>query len=90
MHGRSCVVIAHRLSTIQDVDRIIVMHRGRIRECGTHAQLLAQRGIYYRLHQLQFIDRPPTTAPIPGTGWEGILADARIDSQVVDTRIELA
>lgn len=90
MHGRSCVVIAHRLSTIQDVDRIVVMHRGRIRECGTHAELLAQRGIYYRLHQLQFIDRPRATAPSPATGWEGILTDAQIDSQVVDTRIELA
>jgi ATP-binding cassette subfamily B protein len=90
MHGRSCIVIAHRLSTVQDVDRIVVMHRGRIRECGTHAELLAQRGIYYRLYQLQFIDRPPTTAATPATGWEGILTDAPIGSQVVDSRAELA
>jgi ATP-binding cassette subfamily B protein len=86
MRGRSCVVIAHRLSTIQDVDRIVVMHHGWIRESGTHAELLAQRGIYYRLYQLQFIagSRPPS-APLPA-GWDGILAD----SQVVDTRIELS
>jgi ATP-binding cassette subfamily B protein len=86
MRGRSCVVIAHRLSTIQDVDRIVVMHHGQVRECGTHAELLAQRGIYYRLYQLQFIDRSRPTAPPPTGRWEGILTD----SQVVDARIELA
>lgn len=85
MRGRSCVVIAHRLSTIQDVDRIVVMHRGRVRECGTHAELLARRGIYCRLYQLQFIDRSSRAAPTPG-GWDGV----PVDSQVVDTRIELA
>jgi ABC-type transport system involved in cytochrome bd biosynthesis fused ATPase/permease subunit len=54
MEGRTSLVIAHRLSTIQDVDRIIVLHHGRVREVGTHAQLLEQRGIYYRLYQLQY------------------------------------
>ncbi len=52
--GRTSLVIAHRLSTIQKADRILVMHKGRLREVGTHQQLLAQRGIYYRLYQLQY------------------------------------
>ncbi len=55
MRGRTCLVIAHRLSTIQDVDRIVVLHRGRVRETGTHAELLAQRGIYSRLYELQYL-----------------------------------
>jgi ATP-binding cassette subfamily B protein len=54
MEGRTSLVIAHRLSTIQSVDRIIVMHKGEVRETGTHQQLLANRGIYWRLYQLQF------------------------------------
>ena len=55
MRGRTCLVIAHRLSTIQDVNRIVVLHRGRVREVGTHAELLARGGIYSRLYQLQFL-----------------------------------
>jgi len=54
MRGRTCLVIAHRLSTIRNADRIIVMHRGEIREMGTHAELLEKQGIYYRLYQLQY------------------------------------
>ena len=54
MEDRTSVVIAHRLSTIQNADRIIVMHRGEIRETGTHNELLQQEGIYYRLYQLQY------------------------------------
>ena len=54
MQGRTSIVIAHRLSTIQDVDRIIVLHHGQIREYGTHAELLALNGIYSRLYALQF------------------------------------
>jgi ATP-binding cassette, subfamily B, multidrug efflux pump len=54
MKGRTSIVIAHRLSTIQDVDRIVVLHRGQIREYGTHAELLALNGIYSRLYALQF------------------------------------
>jgi ATP-binding cassette subfamily B protein len=57
LHGRTAIVIAHRLSTIQNVDEILVMHKGRIRERGTHQQLLAQRGIYWRLYQLQYKDQ---------------------------------
>ena len=54
MEGRTSLVIAHRLSTIQSVDKIIVMHKGEIRETGTHQDLLAERGLYWRLYQLQF------------------------------------
>ena len=54
MEGRTSLVIAHRLSTIQSVDKIIVMHKGEIREVGTHQDLLGQRGLYWRLYQLQF------------------------------------
>ena len=54
MQGRTTIAIAHRLSTIQDMDRILVLHKGAVRESGTHQSLLAERGIYYRLYQLQF------------------------------------
>jgi ATP-binding cassette subfamily B protein len=55
--GRTSIVIAHRLSTIQNADRILVFHKGRLREQGTHQELLAERGIYYRLYQLQYRDQ---------------------------------
>jgi ATP-binding cassette, subfamily B, multidrug efflux pump len=54
MQDRTTIAIAHRLSTIQDMDRILVLHKGMVRESGTHQALLAERGIYYRLYQLQF------------------------------------
>jgi len=54
MEGRTSIVIAHRLSTIQHADKILVMHKGRVREVGTHQELLAKRGYYYRLYQLQY------------------------------------
>jgi len=54
MAGRTTIAIAHRLSTIQDMDRILVLHKGELRESGTHQELLAARGIYHRLYQLQF------------------------------------
>ena len=54
LSGRTALVIAHRLSTIQHADRILVFHKGRLREEGAHQELLAQRGIYYRLYQLQY------------------------------------
>jgi ATP-binding cassette, subfamily B, multidrug efflux pump len=54
LSGRTALVIAHRLSTIQYADRILVFHKGRLREQGAHQELLAQRGIYFRLYQLQY------------------------------------
>jgi len=63
VEGRTSLIIAHRLSTIQRADKIIVMHKGKVREMGTHQQLLAQRGIYYKLYQLQYKDQE---MPVPG------------------------
>ena len=57
MEGRTTIAIAHRLSTIQDMDNILVLHRGTLRETGSHQELLAQRGIYYKLYQLQYKDQ---------------------------------
>jgi ATP-binding cassette subfamily B multidrug efflux pump len=67
LSGRTALVIAHRLSTIQHADRILVFHKGRLREQGAHQELLALRGIYYRLYQLQYKEQelhlPPGTGP---------------------------
>jgi ATP-binding cassette subfamily B protein len=57
MKGRTVLAIAHRLSTIQDVDTILVLHKGELRERGTHRELLAARGLYYRLYELQYRDK---------------------------------
>jgi ATP-binding cassette, subfamily B, multidrug efflux pump len=57
VEGRTSIIIAHRLSTIQRADRIVVMHKSRLRESGTHQELLAQRGIYWKLYQLQYKDQ---------------------------------
>ncbi len=62
MSGRTTIAIAHRLSTIQDMDKILVLHKGRLRESGSHQELLAQRGIYFKLFELQYAVREPTTA----------------------------
>ena len=62
MRGRTTIAIAHRLSTIQDMDRILVLHKGELRESGTHQELLAARGIYHRLYQLQFESKATTHA----------------------------
>jgi ABC-type multidrug transport system fused ATPase/permease subunit len=58
MRGRTTLAIAHRLSTIQDMDHILVLHKGELRESGTHQELLRLRGIYHRLYQLQYKDAP--------------------------------
>ena len=60
MEGRTTIAIAHRLSTVQDMDRVLVFHRGELRESGTHQELLALRGIYYRLYQLQYKEQELT------------------------------
>jgi ATP-binding cassette subfamily B multidrug efflux pump len=78
LSGRTALVIAHRLSTIQYADRILVFHKGRLREQGAHQELLAERGIYYRLYQLQYKEQelhlpqdatgegaPPIPPPFP-------------------------
>jgi len=57
VEGRTSLIIAHRLSTIQRADKIIVMHKGQVREMGTHQELLTNRGIYYKLYQLQYKDQ---------------------------------
>lgn len=57
MKGRTSIIIAHRLSTIQHADRIVVLHKGTIRETGTHQELLASRGLYYKLYLLQHPER---------------------------------
>ena len=66
--GRTSVLIAHRLSTVQSADTILVMHKGQLRERGTHQQLLTQRGLYYKLYQLQYRDQElgePATSAAP-------------------------
>ncbi len=65
VEGRTALIIAHRLSTIQRADKIIVMHKGQVREMGSHQQLLAQRGIYYKLYQLQYKDQEVNVAGTP-------------------------
>ena len=62
VEGRTSIVIAHRLSTIQRADRILVMHKSRLRESGTHQQLLAARGVYWKLYQLQYKDQEAPAA----------------------------
>jgi len=57
VEGRTSVIIAHRLSTIQRADKIIVMHKGQVREIGNHQLLLSKRGIYWKLYQLQYKDQ---------------------------------
>jgi ATP-binding cassette subfamily B multidrug efflux pump len=71
VEGRTSVLIAHRLSTVQRADTILVMHKGQLREMGSHQELLAQRGLYWKLYQLQYKDQeigvlaPPSTEPSP-------------------------
>ncbi len=67
VEGRTSLIIAHRLSTVQRADKIIVMHKGQVREMGTHQELLAQRGIYFKLYQLQYKDQELNVARAPST-----------------------
>ena len=73
VEGRTSLIIAHRLSTIQRADKIIVMHKGQVREMGTHQELLANRGVYYKLYQLQYKDQEllnVARAPSPANAGE--------------------
>jgi ATP-binding cassette, subfamily B, multidrug efflux pump len=63
MEGRTSIIIAHRLSTIRHVDRIIVLHKGRVVEEGTHAELMERNGYYYRLYQLQYQEQEAAEVP---------------------------
>jgi ATP-binding cassette, subfamily B, multidrug efflux pump len=72
MAGRTTMAIAHRLSTIQDMDKILVLHKGQLREVGTHQQLLAERGIYYKLYQLQYRDQERERTETEGKAPEAI------------------
>jgi len=62
MSGRTTIAIAHRLSTVQDMDAILVFHKGRLREQGSHQELLSQRGLYHTLYQLQYRDQEATAS----------------------------
>ena len=87
MQGRTTLVVAHRFSTIQNVDRILVMHKGQLRESGTHQELMAQHGIYWRLYQLQYEDT--------GDGSDGLHArqsespESRLNASSASPRTEL-
>jgi ATP-binding cassette subfamily B protein len=85
VEGRTSLIIAHRISTVQRADNIIVMHKGQVREMGTHQQLLAQRGIYFKLYQLQYkdqelnvghVERVPSPANADGFRKPGVTASA--------------
>ena len=78
VEGRTSIIIAHRLSTIQRAHKIIVMHKGKVREIGSHQQLLANRGIYWKLYQLQYKDQEIPAAVLAGSIAEsgvGVSAD---------------
>jgi len=74
VEGRTSLIIAHRLSTIQRANKIIVMHKGQVREIGSHQELLANRGIYYKLYQLQYKDQEVSALPSAAT--PGVTASA--------------
>jgi ATP-binding cassette subfamily B protein len=67
VEGRTSIIVAHRLSTIQRADRILVMHKGELRESGAHEELVALKGIYWKLYQLQYKDQeiPEAASRVP-------------------------
>jgi ATP-binding cassette subfamily B protein len=77
VEGRTSVLIAHRLSTVQRADSILVMHKGQLREFGSHQELLSQRGIYWKLYQLQYKDQEfGEASAMMGSGLDAGLAPA--------------
>jgi ATP-binding cassette subfamily B protein len=76
VEGRTSIMIAHRLSTVQRANKIIVMHKGKVREIGSHQQLLANRGIYWKLYQLQYKDQELPLPPVPQGESLGVGASA--------------
>jgi ATP-binding cassette subfamily B protein len=76
VEGRTSLIIAHRLSTVQRADKIIVMHKSQLREMGTHQQLLAQRGIYFKLYQLQYKDQELNVEQAPSPANSEVTASA--------------
>jgi ATP-binding cassette subfamily B multidrug efflux pump len=73
--GRTSVVVAHRLSTIQSANHILVMHRGQLREMGTHQELLAQHGLYWKLYRLQYRDQELPNPAMPLNGQLAVTGD---------------
>jgi len=69
MAGRTTIAIAHRLSTIQDMNKILVLHKGVLRESGTHQELLAERGIYFKLFELQYKQESALPQAEPALGF---------------------
>lgn len=80
MAERTTIAIAHRLSTVQDMDQILVFHKGELREAGTHQQLLAGRGLYHTLYQLQYRDQERAGAPARAGAGQAALEPAVVDS----------
>ena len=80
MAERTTIAIAHRLSTVQDMDQILVFHKGELREAGTHQQLLARRGLYHTLYQLQYRDQERAAAPERAGAGQAALEPAVVDS----------
>jgi ATP-binding cassette subfamily B protein len=76
VEGRTSLIIAHRLSTVQRADKIIVMHKGKVREMGTHQQLLGKRGIYFKLYQLQYKDQELSLSPASSPASSRVTASA--------------
>jgi ATP-binding cassette subfamily B protein len=81
MAERTTIAIAHRLSTIQDMDKILVLHKGQLREAGTHQELLAQRGIYFKLFELQYrTETPPASEDLRTSGSEDVAQEVARDA----------
>jgi len=81
VENRTSLVIAHRLSTVQNASKIIVMHKGRVREVGSHQELLARRGIYWKLYQLQYKDQETSVdRSLPAQAGPLSVADERVES----------